>query len=98
RGDMVDRNLMRDEELPEYWLEATAALDEGDRDTRVLEVPGIDFAAYRWGNTVDPVTPGLTDREFVARELIPYGSPPSANMLNDLDLPLQDGRVDPDAL
>ncbi len=98
RGQMVDRNLLRDENLPDYRIEAAEALGEGDRDTRVLEFPGIDFAAYRWGNTVDPVTPGLTDREYVARELIPYGSPPSANLLNDLDEPFQAGRSDPSTL
>jgi arabinofuranan 3-O-arabinosyltransferase len=97
RGEMVDRNLLRDAEVPEYWTDAAAALDRGDRGTRVLEVPGVDFAAYRWGNTVDPITPGLMDREFAARELIPYGSPASANLLNDVDLPFQDGRLDPDA-
>lgn len=98
RGQMVDRNLMRDEEVPEYWLEAAAAMDEGDPWTRVLEMPGIDFAAYRWGNTVDPITPGLMDRDFVARELIPYGSPASANLLNEFDQPFQAGRVDPAAI
>ena len=45
-------------------------------DTRVLEVPGSDFASYRWGNTVDPVTPGLIDRGYVARELFQYGHRP----------------------
>ena len=98
QGQMVDRNLVRDEQVPSYWHEAAAALDAGDRDTRVYEVPGIDFAAYRWGNTVDPITPGLTDREYVARELIPYGSPPSANLLNSLEAPFQSGRPEPDAL
>lgn len=98
RGQMVDRNLMRDEELPQEWLDAAAALGDGDPDTRVLEFPGIDFAAYRWGNTVDPITPGLTDRQYVARELIPYGTPPAANLLNELDAPFQAGRPDPDTL
>lgn len=97
-GQMVDRNLVRDEQVPSYWLEAAAALDAGDRGTRVYEVPGIDFAAYRWGNTVDPITPGLTDREYVARELIPYGSPPSAALLNAVEAPFQSGRPEPDAL
>lgn len=95
RGQMVDRNIVRDEQLPEYWLEAADALSAGDHDTRTLEIPGIDFAAYRWGNTVDPITPGLTDRPYAARELIPYGSPPSANLLNEFDQPFQAGRVDP---
>ena len=97
-GQMVDRNLKRSEQVPEYWNEAADALDAGDRDTRVLEVPGTDFASYRWGNTVDPITPGLTDREYAARELIPYGSPASANFLNDFDLPFQAGRVEPSAI
>lgn len=98
RGQLVDRNLLRDSELPTYWTAAAEHLDAGDHDTRVLEVPGIDFAAYRWGNTVDPITPGLIDRDYAARELIPYGSPASSNLLNDVDLPFQDGRVDPSAL
>lgn len=95
RGQFVDRHLMRDENVPDYWIDAAAALNDGPTDTRAFEVPGIDFAAYRWGNTVDPITPGLTDRPFVARELIPYGTPPSADLLNAVDLPMQSGRPDP---
>lgn len=95
-GQMVDRNLVRDEQVPTYWTDAAAALSEGDPATRIYEVPGIDFAAYRWGNTVDPITPGLTDREYVARELIPYGSPASAELLNAIEAPFQSGHPDPD--
>ena len=98
QGQLVDRNLVRDEDVPEYWTEAAGALDAGDPATRVYEVPGIDFAAYRWGNTVDPITPGLTDREYVARELIPYGSPASAELLSQVEAPFQSGRPEPDAL
>ncbi len=97
-GNLVDRNLKRPEDIPDYWHEATAALDAGSHDTRVLELPGSDFAAYRWGNTVDPVTPGLMDRPYAARELIPYGSHASANLLNALDRPLQEGTFDPASL
>jgi len=97
-GQVVDRYLVRDEQLPDHWLDAAADLDAGDRDTRVWELPGIDFASYRWGNTVDPITPGLMDREFVARELIPYGTPPAANMVNEMDLPFQSATVDPDSI
>src|SRR5690606_14587157 len=95
RGQMVDENLDRPSDVPTYWTDAAAFLDRGDPDYRVAEVPGVDFATYRWGNTVDPLTPGLMDRDYVARELIPYGTPASADMLNDWDLPLQDGTVDP---
>lgn len=97
-GQMVDRNLRRDEDLPSYWVEAAEYLDSRDDGTRVLELPGTDFAAYRWGNTVDPITPGLIDRPYVARELIPLGTPASANLVNAIDRPLQEGTFDPDAL
>ncbi len=97
-GRMVDRNLLRDEEIPSYWYDVANFLSRGDTDTRAYEMPGSDFASYRWGATVDPITPGLTDRDYVARELIPYGTPASSNLLNEWDVPLQEGRFDPDTI
>jgi arabinofuranan 3-O-arabinosyltransferase len=91
-------NLQRDEAIPDYWTQAIAAMDAGPHDTRVLELPGADFASYRWGNTVDPITPGLMDRPYVARELIPWGSAASADLLNALDRRLQEGVLDPSAI
>lgn len=87
---MAPENLQRPEEIPSYWRDAARYLDERGDGTRVLEIPGSDFASYRWGNTVDPITPGLMDRPYVARELIPYGTPPAAQLLNALDLRLQE--------
>lgn len=96
-GQFVPENLQRPESIPEYWKAAAAHVDIDD-GTRVLEVPGSDFASYRWGNTVDPITPGLIDRPYVARELIPYGSAPSADLLNALDATMQDGLFEPESL
>jgi arabinofuranan 3-O-arabinosyltransferase len=97
-GTFYGRNLQRPETLPSYWTQAIAALNGGDHQTRILEEPGADFASYTWGNTVDPITPGLTDRPYVARELIPYGTPGSADLLNAIDRRLQEGVADPAAL
>src|SRR5579884_612366 len=97
-GQMVAPNLARAENIPNYWNQVAAYLDRGPHDTRVLALPGIDFAAYRWGDTVDPVLPGLMDRPFVARELVPYGSPASVNLLGALDRPLQEGTFEPSGL
>ena len=94
---MVSENLRR-EHVPAYWLEAADAIDASDDGTRVLELPGSDFASYRWGMTVDPITPGLVDRPYTARELVPYGTPASANLLNALDLRLQERTLDPRSL
>lgn len=96
-GALVADNLQRDEALPDYWLEAIAAVDAGDGTFRVIELPGTDFAAYRWGNTVDPITPGLTDRLWVARELFQYGSAQSANLLNAFDRRLHEDDADPES-
>jgi arabinofuranan 3-O-arabinosyltransferase len=97
-GDYYGENLRRPEEVPRYWTEAIAAVDARPHDTRVLELPGSDFASYRWGNTVDPITPGLMDRPYVARELIPYGTPETNDLLNALDGRIQEGLVDPAAI
>ena len=97
-GSYYGENLQRDENIPSYWSKAIAALDAGPHDTRVLEIPGADFASYRWGQTVDPITPGLMDRPYVARELVPWGSPASADLLNALDRRLQEGVLEPSAI
>jgi hypothetical protein len=98
QGELLGDNLLRDEDIPAYWADAIASVDAGPHDTRVLEVPGADFASYRWGNTVDPITPGLTDRPYQARELVPWGSPGSADLLNALDRRMQEGVLDPAAI
>ncbi len=96
-GDFVPENLRRND-IPQYWKDAANHVDAGDHQTRVLVVPGSDFASYRWGNTVDPILPGMIDRPSVARELIPYGSPASANLLNAFDLPFQERTADADSV
>jgi len=89
RLQLAPDNLSRPEAIPGYWEDAGRYLDDTDDGTRVLELPGTDFTSYRWGATVDPVTPGLTDRPMVARELVPMGSPPATNLLKAFDTRLQ---------
>jgi len=96
-GYVADR-LSRPEDLPAFVRTAAAALDAEGGDTRVLEIPGSQAAAYRWGNTVDPVLPGLIDRPWAGRELIPFGSPASANLLIALDHRIQEGTFEPESL
>ncbi len=97
-GSWYGPNLERPESIPQYWKDAIRYLDGQPHDTRILELPGADFSSYRWGNTVDPITPGLTNRPYAARELIPYGSPASADLLIALDRRLQEGVLDVDAV
>ncbi|MDQ1467615.1 MAG: arabinofuranan 3-O-arabinosyltransferase, partial [Actinomycetota bacterium] len=94
-GTYYGRNLERPEKIPAYWTQATRYLDQGSHQTRVLELPGSDFASYVWGNTVDPITPGLMDRPYVARELIPWGGPAAQDLLNAVDERIQQGTFEP---
>ena len=86
---MAPANVRRPEDIPRYWIEVGHHLDATDDGTRVLELPGTDFTSYRWGTTFDPVTPGLTDRPLVARELQPMGAPAAWNLLKAFDGRLQ---------
>jgi arabinofuranan 3-O-arabinosyltransferase len=97
-GQMIASNLERPEEIPSYWNDAAAYLTANDDGTRALEVPGADFASYRWGNTIDPVTPGLTERQYAARELFLLGSPQAADLQAAFDQRFHEDSMDPEAI
>ena len=94
-GTYYGKTLERPETVPTYWTQATKYLDAQGDATRVLEEPGSDFATYTWGTTIDPITPGLMNRPYVARELVPYGTAGTADLLNAFDRRLQEGVADP---
>ncbi|MDQ6696720.1 MAG: alpha-(1-_3)-arabinofuranosyltransferase, partial [Actinomycetota bacterium] len=90
--------VARPEKIPSYWVRAAAAMQRDGNSTRVLEIPGAPFSAYRWGNTIEPVTPGLIDRPYLAREVLPYGAPQTVNLLDALDRRMQEGTFEPSSL
>jgi len=95
---LLGETVQRPEEIPEYWNETADYLDSKDSSTRVLEIPGADFSAYRWGNSGDPLLPGLMDRPYASRELIPLGTGPSAELMVAFDREIQEGRFDKNSL
>ena len=97
-GGLIQSDLKFPSTLPSYWTDAATWLDEQDGNFRVLELPGADFGAYRWGETQDPLTPGLIDRPWIGREITAYGSPASVDLLRALDRPFQEGVGDPQAI
>jgi arabinofuranan 3-O-arabinosyltransferase len=98
RTGYLSTGVNRPESIPQYWKDAAAAMQKRGDATRVLEIPGSPFATYRWGNAVEPVTPALMDRPYVAREVLPYGTPPSVNLLDAFDRRLQKGTFEPQTL
>lgn len=97
-GGLVATNLARPSAIPSYWLHAASYLDAQGRSTRVLGIPGEDFAAYRWGVTEDPILPGLMTRPYVARQVVPQGEPNSVDLLEAIDSSIQDNVFDPNSL
>ncbi len=90
-GGLVQSDLKFPETIPSYWTDAATWLDAQSSDLRVLELPGADFGAYRWGETQDPLTPGLIDRPWIGREITAYGNPATVDLLRALDHTLQEG-------
>jgi len=94
-GGFVDPALERDENPPSAWQQATNALDAGSTEHRVMQLPGAEFGAFRWGYTVDPPLPGMTDKPLITRDLLPLGSPGAMDLLYALDDRAQTNILDP---
>ncbi|HUC38209.1 MAG TPA: alpha-(1-_3)-arabinofuranosyltransferase family protein [Acidimicrobiales bacterium] len=84
--------------LPSYETAAIAHLNATHKSTRVLAIPGDNFASYRWGDTVDTPQPAFLDRPFVTREQQVMGSIATADTLFALDDPIQSGTEQWDSL
>ena len=97
-GAFVDRALERDESPPDAWTDAAAELDAAGAEGRVLQLPGAEFGAFRWGYTVDQPLPGLTDKPLITRDLLPLGSAGAMDLLYALDDRVQDGVFEPSSL
>ncbi len=97
-GQFVDPGLEHPQIVPEAWSAVAAALDELPAGHRTLQLPGTESAVARWGTTVDPVLPGITEREVVQRDWLPLGSAPAMDLFYALDARFHDGTLDPAAL
>ncbi len=97
-GDTIANNFTQPASLPAYQMAAIAHLNATHPGTRVLAMPGNDFASYRWGDTVDTPQSAFLNRDFVTREQQIMGSIATADTLYALDAPLQDGTANFNAL
>lgn len=89
-GQTIPATFTRANHLPRYYHLAADYLNTHDLGTRVLGIPGDNFASETWGDAVDPVLPGLLrDRPYVKRQQQIYGSLATADLLYALDSPIQ---------
>ncbi|MEM8618280.1 MAG: alpha-(1-_3)-arabinofuranosyltransferase family protein [Actinomycetota bacterium] len=98
RAELVDPAIDRDAQPPQAWLDAAADLNAADPapgGSRILQLPGAEFGAFRWGYTVDQPLVALVDRPLVTRDLLPLGSGPAMDLLYALDDRIQEGWAEP---
>lgn len=98
QGQLVDAALERDQDVPQAWTTAAADLRVDAAGSRVLQFPGAEFGAYRWGYTVDPPLPFLSDKPVLTRDLLPLGSPGVMDLLYALDNRVQTSSLEPESL
>ncbi len=95
-GGIATESITR-EDIPDYWLDASASLGSST-EFRVWETPGSDFASYRWGGTIDPILPGLTERPTVARELVPLGTAGASDLVSEVERRVAENTLAPAAI
>ncbi len=88
-GAIVANGFTQPATPPASVRAAARALQAQGTSSRVYALPGNNFAAYRWGDTIDTVYPGLMTRPFVTHEQQIMGSMATADLLYALDSPLQ---------
>jgi len=69
-GRALERQLAFD--LPPAWRSVAADLDRRPAASRAMELPGQLFAYAKWGGTIDPVLPALTDHPVTTRWIVPF--------------------------
>ena len=78
--------------LPGYQMQADRPPQRHPpRNQGARRIPGNDFAAYRWGDTVDTPQSAFLTRPFVTREQQTMGSMATADTLYAMDDPVQQG-------
>lgn len=81
-------------DLPKYWNEAAATVNDRGADTRVLMVPGTGLPSYSWGYFgPDEIGPSIFRRPFVFRSASPSGGDYASNLLAGVDMRLHQGTL-----
>ncbi|MEA2435526.1 MAG: arabinofuranan 3-O-arabinosyltransferase, partial [Thermoleophilaceae bacterium] len=85
--------------IPAAWKDVAHDLDHGlPRGSRAVVLPGEPFAFYRWGGTVDPILPALTDRPVAIRNVPPYDDLHAVDLLWTTDNLVHQQRLLPGEL
>jgi hypothetical protein len=98
QGRAVDAEVTWDR-VPAAWTDAAAGLERDlPPQSRTVVLPGQPFAFYRWGGTIDPILPALTERPVAVRNVPPYADLHAVDLLWTVDNMVQQQRLVPGQL
>ena len=73
------------EQLPAWWQQTGAWLDEHDASGRALVVPAAGFGEYQWGRPLDNPLQALAKTDWMVRDAVPLGSPGLTRLLDAVE-------------
>jgi arabinofuranan 3-O-arabinosyltransferase len=79
------------QEVPGYWRQASAWLNQNLDQEHVLVVPGSRFPRYLWGSPSDEITQPLLDKRWGVRNSIPLTPPETIRVLDTIEQTLSSG-------
>ncbi|MGN9836965.1 alpha-(1-_3)-arabinofuranosyltransferase domain-containing protein [Nonomuraea sp. H19] len=79
-------------EVPLYWRQAAAWLNQNAGDDGVLVVPGAKFGEYLWGRPMDDPLQPLSTARWTARQVTAAGSVGMTRLLDAIDQRLTSGH------
>ncbi|WP_051425968.1 alpha-(1-_3)-arabinofuranosyltransferase [Jiangella gansuensis] len=80
------------DEIPGYWHEAAAWLDDNAGTGRALLVPGSAFGEYTWGAPRDEPLQALTDASWAVRDSVPLSSAGNIRLLDAIETRIAAGE------
>lgn len=91
---VVDPALARRQLVAESWTRLGEAVElVTPAGYRVLQLPGQEFAAYRWGYTSESVLHAVQGRPALVRELLPVGDEQLMNFIGAVNDAALEGRL-----
>ncbi len=88
-------NAPRYVEVPQYWRDAAAWLDQRRDEGRILVLPGSLPSVYLWGTTGDDVLQPLVEAGWSIRDGVPLGSAGNTRFLDEVERVVGTGRATP---
>ena len=95
-GRALERQLAFD--LPPAWRAVAADLDRRPDASRAMELPGQLFAYAKWGGTIDPILPALTDHPVTTRWIVPFSDRRATELQWTVDGLITQARLKPGQL